>query len=259
MAPGAHLNPGLAAPNMGPMTKPRFAPGLRPSLLPALVAFVGCNLISPAATTVKFDLPPKTFTVDASDGSMVKLPPGGVPAVACSKASDCCTSMGMSIDCTTYAMSCEAMACVLSDKVQVAQSINLAMEVPQLQSLGTQKVADVTLSSITYQVTSNTLNVDLPATEIWVAPDGVTTVSTADAKKLGVIPMIPKGTTPTMTVVFVPEYKEIFAAYAVAYQRPFNVIGVTTVKVKAGQAAPSGKMEIVLTGQAEASLKLPAE
>ena len=65
------------------------------------------------------------------------------------------------------------------DKAKIlAQRVNLGQESPQLASLGHQMLADVFISSITYNVAS-TLNIDLPEVTLYIAPDNAHGIRTA--------------------------------------------------------------------------------
>src|SRR6185503_2202322 len=97
---------------------------LRKAHLLAAAALVGCGLISPSITTIKFPLPAKNFVVDTADAGQFKTPPGGVPAGTCGMGAmiaDCCKpSAGTTIDCTMYPLTCEG-SCTLSVPVVLAQ------------------------------------------------------------------------------------------------------------------------------------------
>ena len=128
--------------------------------------------------------------------------------------------------------------------------INLKAEVPALQSLNSQSLADVTINQITYDVSMNTLNVDLPAVELFIAPAGVTSTSDPMAVPFGTVPPTHAGTTVTGGhVALTSQGQAAFQGYAHNFSTPFVFMGRTTVVLPGGTPTPTGAIKITVKGR----------
>jgi len=215
----------------------------------ALLSLMGCGLISSDITKVSFDLPSQTFPFDAS---AFNLPAGGVPAVPCTMTSQCCAL----VDCTATPVDCEsngtAMVCTAEVPVSQSTTVMLKNQVPALSTA--TSIANITVKQIAYAVSGNSLNVDVPPTTIYLAPQGVTDPHDTRAKPFGTMPAIPKMTNPSGTVMLGPDANATFSSFAHDLSMPFNIIAATTVKVPSGSPTPSGAITITVTGTLSASL-----
>ena len=122
-----------------------------------------------------FDLPPKTYSFDSA---MFGVPSVlsqevmcGVPPVM-----DCCapTPPLPAPDCNAYTVTCEPNAggtsvCTVQVTVQQGSMTNLAQEAPKLAGL--TGYLNIKIKRISYQVPTNTLSVDLPAIELFMASE----------------------------------------------------------------------------------------
>jgi hypothetical protein len=215
-----------------------------------LVGAVGCGLISSDITKLTFDLPRKTYTFDSASFANVTA---GIPAVPCGGDSPI---LGIAApDCAAHPIVCEAGLCTLKQPVTVSQKMDLKKEVPQLSSVDNQSLADITLTTMHYEATS-TLNVDVPAIELYLAPDGVTDPNDPQAAKFGTVPPIAANETVSGNVEKEPGADDLFASYGHAFGTPFNFIATTTVSVASGSPTPSGKITIVVEGKVSAKLSL---
>ncbi|HXT96949.1 MAG TPA: hypothetical protein VN853_11665 [Polyangia bacterium] len=226
------------------------------SVVSLALALAGCGLISSDISKITFDLPTETYTFDTSMWG--NLPMGMVPSVPCTSDMDCCTAatlVGMSctspqLDCNTSTSTCEA-----SVPESASSSINLAMQVPQLQDFGGKALSNVTISKITYSVSNNTMNIDLPAMTIYLAPDKVTDPTDPRAVPFGTTMPIPKMTDPTnQQVMLVPNASAVFSMFTSDISNPFNIIAATTVKIEGGQPVPMGAVTLSVTGSLSAQL-----
>jgi hypothetical protein len=216
----------------------------------AIAGFAGCGLIKSDIGTLVFQLPSKSFSFDTTSGGW-KAPPGNFPTVACGTGqavADCCNPpAGVKPDCNATPLACVNGACVLQFPVTVSQRIDLKSEVPALSSLGGQTLAEISIKQIQYTIASN-MNVELPAIDIYVAPEGATT--TADpAKKFGTIPPTPAGATKSGDVILDPDGQAAFSTYASQFTVPFTLLGHTTMVVPPGTPAPTGKVDMTITGK----------
>jgi len=223
---------------------------------PALAVFLmlgGCGLISSDISKLTFDLPTETYTFDTSMWS--NLPKGTIPAVPCPTI-DCCTAgSAAGIDCSTTMLTCNASGVCEADVPESAAStVNLAMQVPVLQTFAGHALSNITISSIGYMVSNNSLNVDLPPLTIYLAPSGVTDPHDPTALEFGTIPAIPAGTDPSGMVMLVPNAASVFAKFTGNISNPFTVIAAGTVAIPSGSPAPSGAITLSVTGTVSAQI-----
>lgn len=235
-----------------------FAPGA----LAATVAVLGCGLISSDITKLSFDLPPKSYAFDTANWN---LPAGAnFPDVPCGDGqvvTDCCHPPAPlpAVDCAVTPLSCDAVAsggsaCALHQPITVTQTVNLGQEVPVLRSLSGQRLVDITISQIRYTVV-NTLNVDLPPVELFLAADGVKDTSDpSKVMKFGTVPSMAAMTDATGAVRLEDDAEQIFARYAAEFATPFTFLATTTVVVPSGSPIPNGRVDITVTGQVSAGL-----
>jgi hypothetical protein len=202
----------------------------------------GCGLISSDITKVTFDLPPKHY-VFSSQGFAL---PAGTPnmAVPCGP--------GTPVAMCPAPLTCVSGVCSASVPLTVYQTMNLKMEVPQLGSVNSQTLVDITLESMSYSV-KNTANIAIPPIDLYLAPANVTSPSDPSAQKFGSVPAIPAGTNASGDVVKAPNADALFIMYGQNFGTPFNFIASTTVVVPTG-TNPSGMVDITINGQIAAKL-----
>ncbi len=216
-----------------------------------LIGSVDCGLISSDITTTGYQLPAQTYSFDTS---MFKgLPTGSTQAVPCGDGqaiTDCCNPAPLPApDCTTTPLVCLAdssgsSVCTAEIPQSLSSEINLGTAVPALSKFPT---GNISIASINYTVTNNTLNVDLPAVTIYLAPGGVTNPKDAQAMVFGTIPAIPAGTDPSAMVVKDSGADRAFQTYAGNLSTPFDFIASTTVVIPSGSPIPSGQVTISIT------------
>ena len=227
--------------------------GMKPSLRTAValtfLAAGGCGLISSDVFRVTFDLPTQTYTFDTAQWG--NLPPGQVPAIPCTMDPDnCCTlATAAGLNCTTTPLVCKSGACAAEIPESTSTTINLAMQVGSLSQYAS--LGNISISSISYKVSNNTLNVDLPALSIYLAPAtpvNVTDPTDPQAQLFGTTQPIPAGTDPSMMVQLVPNAAAIFQMFTSKLSTAFNFIAATTVEIAAGTPVPMGQVTISITG-----------
>ena len=135
-----------------------------------------------------------------------------------------------------------------------SSSVDLAMQVPVLQSFAGHGLSSITISSISYTVSNNSLNIDLPPLTIYLAPDGATKPSDSGAEEFGTIPAIPAGTNPSGMVMLVPNAAAVFAKFTGNISMPFTIIAAGTVVVPGGSPVPSGAITLSVTGTVSAQI-----
>jgi hypothetical protein len=226
---------------------------------PAIAVFTllgGCGLISSDISKLTFDLPTETYTFDTAQWS--NLPQGTIPAVPCPTI-DCCTAgAAAGIDCSTTMLTCNASGVCEADVPEsAASSVNLAMQVPALTTFAGHALSNITISSISYAVSNNSLNIDLPPLTIYLAPDGVTDPHDPRALEFGTIPAIPHtppDNDPSGMVMLVPNASAVFAKFTGNISTPFTIIAAGTVAIPGGSPAPSGAITLSVTGVVSAQI-----
>jgi hypothetical protein len=210
-----------------------------------LLAATGCGLIDSDITKVTFDLPTKTYHFDTGMWGAV---PANVPTVPCTDTAFCC----MLINCGTMPVICENSVCTAEIPVSVRQTVNLGQEVPRLSGL--TSVANISIESISYAIANNSLNIDLPAIELFLAPASVTDPTSGELLKFGTVPPTPAGTNPSGMVMLEPDAASKFAMFTDDLSSPFAFFAKAVVKVPSGSPTPSGAVDVSVTGTMSASL-----
>jgi hypothetical protein len=212
-------------------------------------AVAGCGLISTDVTRVGFMLPDQTFTVDTSTFNLASVSTVAVPCGDGQVVTDCCNPPAPSPtpDCTATPLVCAAYngqnVCTAQIPWSFATTVDLSN---QFSSPASSVLKDVQITKITYTVSNNTLNVDLPALTIYLAPKGVS--DTSSATEFGTVPSIPAGTDPSANVELVSNANQVFQQYAANPSVPFNVIVATTLVIPSGTPVPSGHATITIGG-----------
>lgn len=223
------------------------------------LSLVGCGLISSDVTNFDLTLPDKKFTIDtgswqvdssAADLYLQQRCTQSPPPNACSSAVQQACTTGCSGSCGTTSK------CELSLDISLSQPINLLTETPELKSINDEPVIKVTIDSVTYDVKSNTLNVDTPEITVYVAPMSVINPTDPLAKPIGTIDPVAAGqvTTSPQAIKFTATGKAELVNIMSAFKTPFNVLVGSSLAVKAGQPLPMGKLEAVVHIKAHAGL-----
>jgi hypothetical protein len=212
----------------------------------------GCGLISSDVTNFDLTLPPKKFTIDASGwnvdqakASTFLMVPCGSNPNACSSAVVQACPMGCTGSCNATSNFCE-----LSLDVSLSQPVNLVMEKPELNTINDQPVIKVTIDSVSYEVTSNSLNIATPEIKVYVAAMSVLKPNDPSnpATLIGTIPPVPAGqvTSSPQALMFTADGKAKLVSMMNAFKTPFNVLVGSSLLVTAGQPVPTGKLESVV-------------
>ncbi len=223
-----------------------------------LVATSGCGLISSDVTDFDLTLPDKSFTIDATKWQINQAQADAVLMTSCSSQPTVCASaamqacsMGCSGECNATTQTCD-----LSLDVGLYQPIDLVAEKPELKSINDEPVIKVTIDSVTYEVTSNSLNVATPEMTIYVAPKSVMNPKDAMAKPIGTIPAVPAGQTTTKAeqIMFTATGKADLVNIMSTFKTPFNVLVGSTLVIHAGTPVPNGKLDAVVHIKGHAGL-----
>lgn len=225
--------------------------------LAALVVVSGCGLISSDVTDFNLDLPEKKFSIDAASWDVDEMAAMTVLNATCSTDAQCnaAAEAACAMDCSGTCSPTTSM-CELEMAVGIHQAVNLVMEKPELQSINDKPVIKVTIDSVTYEVTTNTLNVETPELQMYVAPMSVMDPRDPEAKLIGTIAPIAPGsvTTRPEDIVFTPEGETLLVDVMNNYKTPFNIIVGSNLTVAAGQPIPTGKLDAVVHIRAHAGI-----
>lgn len=227
---------------------------LRLALPLSMVLAAACGLISSDIASISFALPPKTYSFDTAKAGW-NLPPANVPSVPCTDDATCCSVATLaSIDCSRVICDGGSGTCALKVTVEAPpQTINLKKEAKGLERFDGQTVIDVTISKIAFDVPVNTLNVDLPPVELFVAPEGTTSTADPLAVRFGTVPSIPSQLPVTDGSVALDKAgQDAFVGFAHNFGTPFVFLARSTVVVPGGTPLPSGALEITVKGQLSA-------
>jgi len=219
-------------------------------------AATGCGLISSDVTNFDLTLPDKTFTVDTASWQL-----SGVDTFT---STDCSSQMGVCAAAAQQACkqgqcfgSCDAttQTCDLQVLVSLYQMVDLLNEKPELQTINDQPLVGVTIDSVDYQVTENTLNVDTPEMQMYVAPATVMAPGDPQAQMIATIPPIPAGQTPGVTAIqWTADGEAALANVMGDYHNPFNIIIGSSLDVKMGDPVPMGRLTAKVMVKAHAGL-----
>lgn len=212
-------------------------------LAAALAGAAGCGLIDSDMAQVDLDLAEQQVTVDTADWELTDQ--GTMPAVECADTPRVCASeveswCGADDVCTAR---CGGDTCAVDIVVSLWHEVKLAEEVPELEQLGGEPLADVTVDRVTFTVSENTLNMTTPALTVAVAPFGTIATDGREAEVIGTIPVVEAGKTIDETSLeLTPDGLVILAERMRDYETPFNVIVGSTVALQAGDQVPSGRL-----------------
>jgi hypothetical protein len=228
---------------------------MRRIILASLMALAtgGCGLISSDVTETPFDLPAKMFSFDSAAFGVPAGISQEVPCGAGQIVTDCCAVPG-GPDCATTPITCQqnesgVSVCMATVTVTQSQMTNLGMEAPKLAGL--TGYVEIKVKRISYAVTANTLNVDLPDVGLYMAPQGVMSASDPAARRFGTMPGIPAMTPTSGDVMLETDAGATFKMFTQDITVPFTFIATTTVTVS---RAPTGRIDLTVTGKLAASL-----
>jgi hypothetical protein len=221
------------------------------------VVLSGCGLISSDVTNFDLTLKPKEFTVDTSSWQVSQGTADTFLNTSCQMtAQNVCTSAAMSacaMNCTGVCST--ASKCDLELNVGVYKMVDLGMEQPELNTINNEPIIKVTIDSLQYEVTSNTLNVATPPLTIYVAPMSVMDPKDPQAKTVATVDPVPAGMTVTLKdLTYTDTGKQNLVDTMGNYKNPFNVIVGSTLTLAAGDMVPTGKLDATVHIQAHASL-----
>jgi hypothetical protein len=246
----------------------RSTPVLSTIGVAAMMAAFGCGLISSDVAKISFDLPARSYSFDTQQTGWNTATTSKfsmtVPSVGCGADADCCSQAVTlaGLDCSSIICDPVSSTCAFTVTVETPpQEVNLRAQAPELSGLSGQSLADVTVSQITYDVTTNTMNVDLPSVDLFVAPKDVTSTSDPSASLFATVPVIPKGTTTdpplrSHKVKLDAAGQQALIGFAHDFATPFVFLSRTRVVVPGGTPVPSGALSLTINGRLSAKPSL---
>lgn len=224
----------------------------------AIGLVTGCGLISSDVTNFDLTLPDKDFTVDTTTWEVSDPEAQTVLSLRCGTSPNVCNSAAQTACPMNCSGACSAttQTCELSLEVSLYQAIDLLSERPELNSINDEPVIKVTIDSVSWEVTSNTLNVDTPVMTVYVAPSSVMDPTDPQARPIGTISPVAANTTTSgpQVLAFTATGKADLVAMMSTFKTPFNVIVGSTLVVRQGQSVPQGRLVAVVHIKAHAGL-----
>ncbi|HEY0253995.1 MAG TPA: hypothetical protein VGC41_20840 [Kofleriaceae bacterium] len=224
-----------------------------------VIALSGCGLISSNVTSYDLDLPAKSFSVDTNGWQVSQASADAVLAKSCAMTPTVC-SVAVTSACPTNNCTGECDAadhtCNLGLEIAVHQTIDLLSEKPELKSIdGATSLLQVTVTSVTYEVTGNTLDIATPELAVYIAPMAVMDPHDAGAQQIGTIAIVPASTIePSTEMKWVDGGQDVLSETLASFKNPFNVIVGGTLTLHSGYAVPMGKLDANVHIKATASL-----
>lgn len=217
----------------------------------------GCGLISSDVTNFTLKTQDKTFTVDTARWNVNQTAADTYLNQSCASAPMECAqwvqaacSMNCSGSCDTATQKCD-----LGLDISIYQPVDINADNPELSKTAKEPVIKVTIDSVTYEVTDNSLDAATPEMTIYVAPMSVMSPTDPSALAVGTIPPVPAMTKLGPTdMMFTADGKANLVNIMGNYMTPFNVIVGATVVVKAGDPVPTGKLTAAVHISAHAGL-----
>jgi hypothetical protein len=223
------------------------------------LAGVGCGLISSDVTNFDLTLPDKKFTIDTGRWQVDSAQASSYLETSCSAQPTVCSTAVRAACPMACTGTCNAQAtCDLSLNISLLKEVNLVAEKPELASINDEPVIKVTVDSVTYAVTSNSLSVDTPEITVYVAPVSTLRVDPADpqVKAIGTIAPVAAGwvTEQPEPIRFTATGRADLVKIMSSFKTPFNVFLGGSLLVTQGQAVPTGQLDAVVFIKGHAGL-----
>jgi hypothetical protein len=245
------------------MNKPSgLARGSRSLLMVAMTGAFSCGLISSDIATISFNLPERTYSFNTNDtgwNSAKAAAFGTAPVIPCSVDADCQAPLTLvGVDPSFVICDQPTQSCAFVITVETPpQTIDIKSQSPELSRFSNQSLVDVTVSKITYDIDNNSMNVDLPAVELFVAPQGVTTTSDPAATRFGTVPPIPAHMdSKDGNVALDKAGQDAFVGFAHHFGTPFVFLARSRVVVPGGTPVPMGGLSLTVKGRLSAKPSL---
>jgi hypothetical protein len=204
----------------------------------AFLLFAGCQ----TPLSLSFTVGPVQADVDANDLSIPPEMSDGttILSVACPPAE--CPS-----DATSgFQSTCVGGVCDPSADVTVDIGVVDLSDYQDLSTLG-DALSAAEIEAVHYTVDANTLDVDLPPTDVFWAPESVTTFDDPSVRGLGTVPATPAGTTPSGDMDSDDAGQAALTDYLLSQSTSalrFRLFARATIDLEPGQAVPTGALSL---------------
>ena len=223
------------------------------------VAFAaGCGLVDSSIADINLTLPAQNVAVDTADWNLSD--DDSLPSIDCSQDETLCAQSSDSFCDSAAPGECASTCdeatstCELNLGFSIVQTLDLGSETPELESLDGKPLVSVTIRKVSYTVTENTLNTDLPAIGIYLAPSDVTSSDNGAATVIGTIGPIAAGATAPGEMTLSEDGQALLTSYIKSYSTPFNLLADTRMNIGAGESMPTGKLDLRVVVTATAGL-----
>ena len=168
-----------------------------------------------------------------------------IPSLVCGSAADCPMAADINVECN---------ADDLCDPVATTATVHM-QDVDLREVMERLSVVDsIALRGVEYAVVTNTMNVDLPAVEVYWAPVG--TASVDDAVRLGSFPEVRAGETPMARVPLDAVGTAALNDHLESVSRQFRIFLEATIDVDPGDRFPQGAVMANVQFEVRASGRL---
>lgn len=221
----------------------------------ATVALSGCGLIDSNVTDFDLTLPDKMFSINADGWQVDQTASDMLFSYSCTDDTPCATAATAACSENCSGTCSDAGMCELGLDVALYQLIDLVTEKPELKDINDRAVIEVTIDSVRYAVTANTLTVETPELGVYVAPMSIMDPNDPMATKIGTVPPVPAGATvATRDLEFTPDGKMALIDIMSTYKTPFNIIVGSQIIVSSASEVPAGKLDAIVQIKAHAGL-----
>jgi hypothetical protein len=227
----------------------------------ACLLLAGCNLVNTNTFSVSYSFDPEEY--QKSFGATM----GTFPAVACDPSTADCSQANAALMGSSFTATCDGTArqCKASGDLRLSYPVNLSMQSsfpPEAIEFG---INFVTIEKVKYWVVNNTLTIDTPAIDLYVAP--ATAKDETMGTKLGSIaPLHVNGHDaaghPLCNDTADSDDKSMgsnvcdmqlekagvdaLANFAKDYKNEFQIIAHAVVTAKGGDPLPAGMLDFVV-------------
>lgn len=229
---------------------------------PAVLLAAGCNLIDTRGLALEYSFDAEHFTSPKFGDD--KNPSAAVPNVPCTKGAmpDVCQTATAQLPAgSNLTLTCgDQGSCVAVAELRKSETVDFSKQMSFPKEAIQYGVDAVEIKRVAYWVMTNTLNVAVPAIDVYVAPQAAKDETDPKAVRLGTVASLPAKSTvcadpkdgkgdplangaAVCDVPITDAGKAALAAFAKDYKTPFQVIAHTIVNAKAGDPLPSGSLD----------------
>jgi hypothetical protein len=230
---------------------------LRSSCALLAATLAGCGLISDDITDFDLTLPDKNFSIDTAGWSIDEVQAQAFLGTSCAAVPTVCMSAAEQA-CENCSGECNSgtQKCDLTLEVSLHTAVDLLAEKPELKQINDKPIIDVTVDSVTFEVTANTLNVATPQMNVFVAPISITDAGDPSAKLIGTVEPIAAGmvTDGPKSLAFTATGKADLVTTMSSFRTPFNILIGSALLVREGTPVPTGKLDAVIHVKAHAGI-----